>query len=90
MRVSPDPCREVQQAFYDDRKGRAIIDERERVARNAAAARRAAGMSPEPEDVDARPRRMPGSGHTLSGNVVGNDESDDEDAAARDTDSDGD
>ncbi|TBU49543.1 hypothetical protein BD309DRAFT_947092 [Dichomitus squalens] len=61
----------VKQAFYDDRKGRAITDERERTARAAAAARRAAGLSPEPEVEDNRPkRRMPGSGNTLSGDVV--------------------
>ncbi|RDX55623.1 hypothetical protein OH76DRAFT_755621 [Lentinus brumalis] len=80
----------VKQAFYDDRKGRAIIDERERVAREAAAAKRAAGgMSPEPEPADYRPRRMPGSGHTLSGDVIDVDEgSDEEDAAARDDDDD--
>ncbi|EIW61950.1 uncharacterized protein TRAVEDRAFT_163609 [Trametes versicolor FP-101664 SS1] len=59
----------VKQAFYDDRKGRAITDERERIAR-AAAANRPAG-SPAPAVRDHRPkRRMPGSGHMLSGEVV--------------------
>lgn len=83
---------QVKQAFYDDRKGRALIDERERVAREAAAAKRAAGgMSPEPEPADHRPRRMPGSGHTLSGEVIDVDDgSDDDDAAARDHDDDDD
>ncbi|KAI0719546.1 hypothetical protein C8T65DRAFT_635723 [Cerioporus squamosus] len=80
----------IKQAFYDDRKGRAMIDERERVARAAAAAKRAAGgMSPEPEPADYRPRHMPGSGHTLSGEVIDVDDgSDDENAAARDDDDD--
>lgn len=68
---------QVKQAFYDDRKGRAITDERERVARTAAAARRAAGgMSPKPEVADYRPK-MPGSGHILSGNIVEADNSSD-------------
>lgn len=83
----------VKMAFYDDRKGRAEIDERERVARAAAAAKRAAGMSPEPESqaADHRPQRMPGSGHTLSGRVVAAVDSDDETAAAaRDDDNDDD
>ena len=62
---------QVKQAFYDDRKGRAITDERERTARAAAAARRAAGLSPEPEVADHRPKKkMPGSGNTLSGVFV--------------------
>ncbi|RPD67156.1 hypothetical protein L226DRAFT_529545 [Lentinus tigrinus ALCF2SS1-7] len=80
----------VKQAFYDDRKGRAMIDERERALRAAEAARRAAGgMSPEPEPADYRPRRMPGSGHTLSGDVIDADDGSDEgDAAARDHDDD--
>lgn len=68
-----------------------MIDERERVQRAAAAAKRAAGgMSPEPEPADYRPnRRMPGSGQTLSGDVIeADDGSDDEDAAARDVDDD--
>ena len=75
---------QVKQAFYDDRKGRAITDERERLARAATAARRAAGgMSPEPEVADYRPKKMPGSGHTLSGDVVEADEgSDDESGPA--------
>ena len=80
-------------AFYDDRKGRAEIDERERVARAATAARRAAGLSPEPEShiADHRPKHMPGSGHTLSGQVIAAEESDDEAAAAaRDNDDDDD
>ncbi|KAI1786541.1 hypothetical protein LXA43DRAFT_897752 [Ganoderma leucocontextum] len=71
----------VKQAFYDDRKGRAITDERERVARAAAATRRAAGgMSPEPEvqAADYRPRKMPGSGNTLSGSVAQADDDSDE------------
>ena len=38
----------MKQAFYDDRKGRAVIDERERVVRAAQEARRAAGELPEP------------------------------------------
>lgn len=75
---------QVKQAFYDDRKGRAITDEREREARAATAARRAAGgMSPEPEVADYRPKKMPGSGHTLSGNVIqAAEESDEESGSA--------
>ncbi|KAI0750812.1 hypothetical protein C8Q80DRAFT_1154022 [Daedaleopsis nitida] len=83
----------VKQAFYDDRKGRAVVDERERIARAAAEARRAAGLSPEPEAqvADHRPKRMPGSGHTLSGDMVDADESDEDAAgAARDDDDDDD
>lgn len=72
---------QVKQAFYDDRKGRAITDEREREVRAATAARRAAGgMSPEPEVADYRPKKMPGSGHTLSGNVIQADEGSDEES----------
>ena len=70
-----------------------MIDERERIARAAAVAKRAAGMSPEPEGqiADHRPRRMPGAGHTLSGQTVNEDDSDDEAAAgARDNDDDDD
>ncbi|KAI0832429.1 hypothetical protein BC628DRAFT_1346598 [Trametes gibbosa] len=65
----------VKQAFYDDRKGRAVVDERERIARAAAVANRATG-SPAPAPIaDHRPkRRMPGSGHTLSGDVIHVDE----------------
>ncbi|OSD04259.1 hypothetical protein PYCCODRAFT_1433642 [Trametes coccinea BRFM310] len=70
----------VKQAFYDDRKGRALIDERERVTRAAAAANRAAGSSASPAIADYRPkRRMPGSGHTLSGETIELDDDDDED-----------
>ena len=62
---------QVKQAFYDDRKGRAIIDERERVARAAAAAQRATGLSPEPQATTRRrQRQMPGTGHTLKGDVI--------------------
>ncbi|KAH9853464.1 hypothetical protein C2E23DRAFT_821546 [Lenzites betulinus] len=73
----------VKQAFYDDRKGRAVVDERERIARAAAAANRAAG-SPAPAPIaDHRPkRRMPGSGHTLSGEVIDVDEDDEQDGGA--------
>ncbi|KAI0677544.1 hypothetical protein C8Q78DRAFT_96843 [Trametes maxima] len=73
----------VKQAFYDDRKGRAITDERERIAR-AAAANRASG-SPAPNVIaDHRPkRRMPGSGHTLSGNII---DVDDDESAEEETD----
>ena len=46
-----------------------MVDERERTHRAAQAARRAAGLSPEPE-AEHRPRRMPGTGHTLSGSVI--------------------
>ncbi|CDO75594.1 hypothetical protein BN946_scf184858.g34 [Trametes cinnabarina] len=70
----------VKQAFYDDRKGRALIDERERVTRAAAAAKGAAG-SPAQQDAiaDYRPkRRMPGSGHTLSGETIDVDDDDEE------------
>ncbi|KAI0352950.1 hypothetical protein OH77DRAFT_1428070 [Trametes cingulata] len=69
----------VKQAFYDDRKGRALVDERERTARATAAANRGSSSSATPAVADYRPkRRMPGSGHTLSGEVVDIDDSDDE------------
>ena len=70
---------QVKQAFYDDRKGRQIVDERERIARAAAEARRAAGGSlPEPQihveeyaqGPSSRRKKMPGSGHTLSGETA--------------------
>ena len=68
----------MKQAFYDDRKGRAIVDERERIVRAAVEARRAAGGSATPERPSKtavrRPKRMPGSGHTLSGDVIVADE----------------
>ncbi|KAI0771636.1 hypothetical protein BD413DRAFT_445850, partial [Trametes elegans] len=69
---------QVKQAFYDDRKGRAVVDERERIARTAAAANRAAGSpGPSAAVADYRPkRRMPGSGHTLSGEVITVDDED--------------
>ncbi|KAI0375646.1 hypothetical protein BV20DRAFT_959647 [Pilatotrama ljubarskyi] len=73
----------VKQAFYDDRKGRALVDERERTAR-AAAANRPAGSPAPPPVADYRPkRRMPGSGHTLSGEVI-DDSDDDDDGEAQD------
>ncbi|KAI9001003.1 hypothetical protein BD414DRAFT_404668 [Trametes punicea] len=70
----------VKQAFYDDRKGRALIDERERTTRAVAAANRASG-SPAPTSIaDYRPnRRMPGAGHTLSGDVIEVDDDERED-----------
>ncbi|KAI0638195.1 hypothetical protein C8Q77DRAFT_416722 [Trametes polyzona] len=70
----------VKQAFYDDRKGRAMIDERERIARAAAAANPAPPSPAAAAIADYRPRRrMPGSGHTLSGDVVDVDDDESED-----------
>ncbi|KAI0335476.1 hypothetical protein GY45DRAFT_1240298 [Cubamyces sp. BRFM 1775] len=61
----------VKQAFYDDRKGRAMVDERERTARAAAAANPHRASPASPTLADYRPkRRMPGSGQTLSGEVI--------------------
>ncbi|KAI0660974.1 hypothetical protein C8Q70DRAFT_973882 [Cubamyces menziesii] len=71
----------VKQAFYDDRKGRAMVDERERTVRAAAAANpNRSSASPAPSTIaDYRPkRRMPGSGQTLSGEVIDVDADDDE------------
>ena len=73
----------MKQAFYDDRKGRAVVDERERAVRAA----RAAGELPESSTRGGpgrgmggaagrgrrrgRPQRsMPGPGQTLSGKVI--------------------
>ena len=72
----------MKQAFYDDRKGRAVVDERERVVRAAQEARRAAGELPEPSTRGGpagrgrgggrgrAKRSMPGAGQTLSGEIV--------------------
>ncbi|KAH9943431.1 uncharacterized protein BXZ73DRAFT_97473 [Epithele typhae] len=68
---------QVKKAFYDDRKGRSILDERQRTARAAAEARRAAGLSPEPQPAALSPhrtRKMPGTGQTLSGEAPKDDD----------------
>ncbi|OCH94099.1 hypothetical protein OBBRIDRAFT_789626 [Obba rivulosa] len=54
----------VKQAFIDDRKSKAALDQRERQARAAAASRRANTASPDSTPVTPI-RAMPGSGHTL-------------------------
>ncbi|OBZ70199.1 hypothetical protein A0H81_10039 [Grifola frondosa] len=54
----------VKQAFYDDRKSRAMIDQRERQVRAAAAARTSASP-PAPASPRYTVSPMPGSGHTL-------------------------
>lgn len=68
-------------AYFDDRKSKELHDQREREVREARAIARAqreaaketAPTVPEPEESTTKRKKMPGVGHTLTGQELEDD-----------------